>query len=102
MSTNLYQQQEWTDCEQYLKDGETPAQRICRERRDTDLAMSLLAREKQKCAELWRLVQDAAPIVAEYANRNPKHLFRDAAQDPCGAHAWIERMRSATCVQDCG
>jgi len=36
------------DCEQYLKDGETPAQRIERERRDTEAVLNLLIREKRK------------------------------------------------------
>lgn len=36
------------DCEQYLKEGETPAQRIERERRDTEALLNLLIREKQK------------------------------------------------------
>ena len=35
-------------CEPYLKDGETPAERIRRERRDTDAVLTLLAREKLK------------------------------------------------------
>lgn len=36
------------DCEQYLKEGETPAQRIERERRDTEAVLNLLIREKQR------------------------------------------------------
>lgn len=35
-------------CEPYLKDGETPAERIERERRDTTAALELLIREKRK------------------------------------------------------
>lgn len=35
-------------CEPYLKDGETPAQRIERERRDTAVALELLANERIK------------------------------------------------------
>lgn len=35
-------------CEPYLKDGETPAQRIERERRDTAAALELLANERIK------------------------------------------------------
>ena len=42
------------DCEQYLKDGETPAQRIERERRDTDAVLTLLIREKQKTEPLQK------------------------------------------------
>lgn len=36
------------DCEQYLKEGETPAQRIERERRDTEAVLNLLILEKQR------------------------------------------------------
>lgn len=36
------------DCDQYLKEGETPAQRIERERRDTEAVLNLLIREKQR------------------------------------------------------
>lgn len=38
------------------------------------------------------LVDDAAQIVREYAARNPKHHFGPCEQDPCGAHAWLERF----------
>jgi len=36
------------DCDAYLKEGETPAQRIERERRDTEAVLNLLIREKQR------------------------------------------------------
>ena len=36
------------DCEQYLKDGGQPAQRIERRRRDTEAVLNLLIREKRK------------------------------------------------------
>lgn len=36
------------DCDVYLKEGETPAQRIDRERRDTEAVLNLLIREKQR------------------------------------------------------
>ena len=39
-------------CEPYLKDGETPAQRIQRERLDNFAALELLAREKRKTEAL--------------------------------------------------
>ena len=45
------------DCEQYLKDGETPAQRIERERRDTEAVLTLLLREKQKTEALSKEVE---------------------------------------------
>jgi len=51
------------DCEQYLKEDETPAQRIERERRDTEAVLNLLIREKRKTeelsAEVDRLHKDA-------------------------------------------
>lgn len=40
--------QMFADCEVYLKEGETPAQRIERERRDTEAVLNLLIREKQR------------------------------------------------------
>lgn len=36
------------ECRPYLKDGETPAQCIKRNRADVDVALGLLAKEKQK------------------------------------------------------
>lgn len=36
------------ECSPYLKDGETPAQCIKRNRADVDLVLGLLAKEKQK------------------------------------------------------
>lgn len=46
------------DCAQYLKEGETPAQRIERERRDTEAALNLLIREKQKTERLRATLQE--------------------------------------------
>ena len=40
------------DCQPYLKDGETPAECIERNRKDTDAVLSLLVREKQKSGRL--------------------------------------------------
>jgi hypothetical protein len=48
------------DCEPYLKDGETPAQRIERERRDTEAVLNLLIREKRKTEQLSRGAPPAA------------------------------------------
>ena len=52
------------DCKQYLKDGETPAQRIERERRDTDAVLTLLVREKEKTAAMEELLRSAHAIAA--------------------------------------
>lgn len=45
------------DCEQYLKLGETPAQRIERERRDTEAVLNLLIREKRKTEAMREVMQ---------------------------------------------
>lgn len=44
------------DCAKYLKEGETPAQRIERERRDTETVLNLLIREKQKTESMAELL----------------------------------------------
>lgn len=48
------------ECEQYLKDGETPAQRIERERRDTEAVLALLIREKRKTERMRKALQRIA------------------------------------------
>lgn len=48
------------DCEQYLKEGETPAQRIERERRDTEAVLNLLIREKRKNERMRKALQQIA------------------------------------------
>ena len=48
------------DCEQYLKEGETPAQRIERERRDTEAVLNLLIREKRKTERMREALQHIA------------------------------------------
>lgn len=48
------------DCEQYLKEGETPAQRIERERRDTEAVLNLLIREKRKTERMRETLQQIA------------------------------------------
>ena len=65
------------DCEPYLKDGETPAQRIERERRDTEAVLTLLVREKQKTERLAA----ALNLIAE----------RTGSEDPCRALVQIAR-----------
>ena len=48
------------DCEKYLKEGETPAQRIERERRDTEAVLNLLIREKRKTERMRKALQQIA------------------------------------------
>jgi len=50
------------DCAQYLKDGETPAQRIERERRDTESVLNLLIREKQKTERMSAALRDLVAL----------------------------------------
>lgn len=45
------------DCAKYLKEGETPAQRIERERRDTEAVLNLLVREKQRTEAMKEVMQ---------------------------------------------
>jgi hypothetical protein len=65
------------DCEPYLKDGETPAQRIVRERRDTEAVLNLLIREKRKTEQLSR---GAPPAAVPAAWMRPS-IFPECA--PC-------------------
>lgn len=51
------------ECAKYLKDGETPAQRIERERRDTDAVLTLLIREKERTRLLEDLLRSAHCIA---------------------------------------
>ena len=50
------------DCAQYLKEGETPAQRIERERRDTEAVLNLLIREKQKTERMSAALRDLVAL----------------------------------------
>lgn len=59
-------QQQLADCQPYLKDGETPAQCIERERRGTDALLTLLAREKYKSIALAREVR----YLRTYGNKD--------------------------------
>ena len=61
------------DCEQYLKDGETPAQRIERERRDTEAVLNLLIREKRKNERMREALQH---IAQHGAARRPQDRGR--------------------------
>ena len=60
------------DCEQYLKDGETPAQRIERERRDTEAVLNLLIRERaQERAHAGKALQHRAALQQRVARTLP-------------------------------
>lgn len=48
------------DCEKYLKEGETPAQRIERERRDTEALLNMLIREKRKTKRMLDALRNIA------------------------------------------
>lgn len=50
------------DCEKYLKDGETPAQRIERERRDTEAVLHLIA--IAEAAQAWTEARGATQMHA--------------------------------------
>lgn len=52
--------QMFADCEKYLKEGETPAQRIERERRDTESVLNLLIREKRKSERMREVLNQIA------------------------------------------
>ena len=54
------------ECAKYLKDGETPVQRIERERRDTDAALTLLIREKARTKALEELLCSAHCIALRH------------------------------------
>ena len=59
------------ECRPYLKDGETPAQCIKRNRADVDVALGLLAKEKQKAESA---APSAGPDVQE---RTDAEIARD-------------------------
>lgn len=48
------------ECKPYLKDGETPAQRIVRERRDTETVLMMLIREKRKTERMREALSQIA------------------------------------------
>jgi len=51
-------------CEPYLKEGETPAERIERDHRDSLALMTLLAREKTKNEAMLEALKQIEPILA--------------------------------------
>jgi len=58
-------------CEPFLKEDETPAQRIERERRDTEAMCRLYARERALNAELLEALQSLIDMDVAY-KRGPK------------------------------
>lgn len=57
------------DCLPFMKDGETPAECIERNRRDVDVALSLLVNEKRKTEELESEIQKARSETKEWAEK---------------------------------
>jgi hypothetical protein len=56
-------------CEPYLKDGETPAERIERERGDTEAVCRLYAKEREKNVELLEALKD---MVSRYGTHSAR------------------------------
>ena len=63
---------------QYLKDDETPAQRIERERKDTGLVMRLLANEKRKTERLEDMLKRMLEAPVTQISVSWKHAIRQA------------------------
>ena len=61
---------------QYLKDDETPAQRIERERKDTGVALKLLAREKRKTERLEDMLKRMLEAPVTQIGVTWKHAIR--------------------------
>lgn len=57
------------ECEPYLKEGETPAQRIQRERRDTEAVLNLLIREKRKSERMVEALRLIASTTTDHGAR---------------------------------
>jgi hypothetical protein len=55
-------------CEPYLKEGETPAERIERERRDTEAVCRLYAKEREKNVELLEALKRIDEMCAAPPN----------------------------------
>lgn len=70
------------DCEHYLKEGETPAQRIERERRDTEAVLNLLIREKQKTERMADLLHRMLEAPTTQIGVTWKDAIRQALAAP--------------------
>lgn len=71
------------ECAPFLKEGESPKERIERERRDTDAVLTLLVREKKKNETLSAAMNQ----IAE----------RTGSEDPCRALVQIARNALDEC-----
>lgn len=93
----------WDPCAPYLKDGETPAERIERERRDLTATVGLLATERRRCEDLWQQcrlgfehrealrarVAEAERIMATYAHEGRLQSFEDRERARSEMTAWL-------------
>lgn len=66
---------------QYLKDDETPAQRIERERRDTEAALRLLVLEKMKTERLTNFLHRMLEASTTQIGVSWKHAIRQAFEE---------------------
>ena len=80
------------DCAIYLKEGETPAERIAREHRDTTALMELLAREKRKSEALLVALQD---MVSDHMKLSEATLQVSRAAMANAEAATLRFVRSA-------
>lgn len=70
----------WDPCQPYLKDGETPAECIARNRRDVDIALSSLVRDRARVAEAEQVLADTLDERDQY------HEIADKLADAIAAH----------------
>jgi len=85
------------DCEQYLKDGETPAQRIERERRDTEAVLNLLIREKRKNERMREALQH---IAQHFSSEWPERCQTNVLTARNALVSEAQRQQSAGAVGD--
>lgn len=78
------------ECEPYLKEGETPAQRIQRERRDTEAVLNLLIREKRKSERMVEALRLIASTTTD-------HGAREEAEQALGTDGVLEDDRCPAC-----
>jgi len=79
-------------CEPYLKEDETPAERIERECRDTEAVCRLYAKEREKNAELLEALENLV-------NRCNSDFVYAADETVIAAEAAIERLHRAAIAQ---
>lgn len=49
-----------------------------------------LEKTQREIKALRRLTVLAGPIIINYAQANPKHIYDGREQDPMGAHRWLQ------------